>query len=339
MSLGVRKGRIMGSLRIHFTAEDLARTRVATGPDPLWEMVLSASALSSRPIPAQYREWKDQVLGRIAAHRELGAMRTLTTLVPPASAFPDFLTPRTAYGTPDDPIEAIETIAATSADRIRADLIAVFGNRPAPGWVRELGTGSRSALRELVTALIGYYRTVLERVQQHVTDTVHADREIRARQVLDGGAESLLRLLPGPISWSRPVLRADYPADRDLYLNGRGITLIPSYFCYGRPVTLIDPQLPPVLVYPAIADAEADPPPATPDALVKLLGRTRARALTATRIACTTTELATRIDSSISMASRHAAVLSGAGLISSRRAGGAVVHSITDRGRVLLEQN
>ena len=35
-----------GTLRLHFTAEDLLRTRVLTEPDPLWELVLSVHHLS-----------------------------------------------------------------------------------------------------------------------------------------------------------------------------------------------------------------------------------------------------------------------------------------------------
>ncbi len=38
--------------------------------------------------------------------------------------------------------------------------------------------------------------------------------------------------------WCPPVLEVAYPRqtrDRDLYLNGRGLTLVPSYFNWGDP--------------------------------------------------------------------------------------------------------
>jgi hypothetical protein len=38
--------------------------------------------------------------------------------------------------------------------------------------------------------------------------------------------------------------------DRDLYLDGRGIELQPSAFCWQVPTKLRDPELKPVLVYP-----------------------------------------------------------------------------------------
>ncbi|MEU3653452.1 hypothetical protein AB0E67_11570 [Streptomyces sp. NPDC032161] len=59
-----------------------------------------------------------------------------------------------------------------------------------------------------------------------------------------------MRRLAPCIRWASPTLTADYPLDRDLHLRGRGITLVPSFFCAKAPVTLIDPDLPPVLVHP-----------------------------------------------------------------------------------------
>ena len=38
--------------------------------------------------------------------------------------------------------------------------------------------------------------------------------------------------------------------DRDLYLDGRGIELQPSAFCWQVPTKLRDPELTPILVYP-----------------------------------------------------------------------------------------
>ncbi|MFJ3968984.1 hypothetical protein ACIPYR_12560 [Streptomyces parvus] len=75
-----------------------------------------------------------------------------------------------------------------------------------------------------------------------------------------------------------PTLVADYPRDGDLHLGGRGLSLVPSFFCTERPATLIDPELPPVLVYPV----SRRPASAAPlDGLPELLGRTRALALCA----------------------------------------------------------
>ena len=49
-------------LRIHFTGDDLARTRIASSPDPLWETVLSWHMIRLRSTDPSLRHWKRQVL-------------------------------------------------------------------------------------------------------------------------------------------------------------------------------------------------------------------------------------------------------------------------------------
>ncbi len=44
----------MGTLSIHFTAEDVARTRLARRPDPLWEIVCSLHRLQTKRGYAAY---------------------------------------------------------------------------------------------------------------------------------------------------------------------------------------------------------------------------------------------------------------------------------------------
>ncbi|WP_410660056.1 ArsR/SmtB family transcription factor [Amycolatopsis sp. lyj-112] len=39
------------------------------------------------------------------------------------------------------------------------------------------------------------------------------------------------------------MLTARYPLDRDLHLRGRGLRLVPSYFCWDTPVALADDEL------------------------------------------------------------------------------------------------
>ncbi|MFJ3924699.1 hypothetical protein [Streptomyces sp. NPDC090022] len=66
----------------------------------------------------------------------------------------------------------------------------------------------------------------------------------------------------------------------DVHLDGRGLTLIPSYFCWHSAVTFTDPQLPRVLVYPLLhPQAHTPSSPKTRPALDKLIGRSRTRIL------------------------------------------------------------
>jgi len=48
-------------LRIHFTGDDLARTRVAPAANPFWEMVFSRLRLAEQDPPAVLRPWPDRL--------------------------------------------------------------------------------------------------------------------------------------------------------------------------------------------------------------------------------------------------------------------------------------
>ena len=80
-----------------------------------------------------------------------------------------------------------------------------------------------------------------------------------------------------------------------------------------------------------------DGPRANGAALAALVGRNRAAVLGAVADGCTTTELAVRVGISIAAASQHASVLRDAGLITSSRQGGAMLHALTPLGAGLLQ--
>jgi DNA-binding transcriptional ArsR family regulator len=160
--------------------------------------------------------------------------------------------------------------------------------------------------------------------------------------VLDGGAEGILQNLGPNLRWQHPVLHSAYPEDRDLYLNGRGLLLVPSYFCWGNPVTLRDTTLDPVLYYalshePHHTALTGDLGSGAP--LATLLGRTRAAVLRATATGATTGELARAAGVSASSASQHATALRDTGLIVSHRQAAFVHHTLTPLGAALLRAN
>jgi hypothetical protein len=319
------------TLRIHFTPEDLARVTVAPGASVLWEAVLSLHTLRAARVPAAYRGWRAGTRRRLAAGLAAAETRLLTSLVPSSGDFPDFLTPS---GT-RDLAEGLEEVRGTPRAFLRSDLCRVFAERRPPAWVRRLADGRTAELAPVADALRGYVDAVLAPHLDAVEAAVGTDRSLRGRALMDGGVRRLLEGLPPPIHWSPPVLETAYPVDRDLRLDGRGLTLVPAYFCWGAPVTLIDEGLPPVLVYPAHA-AERPGGGAAGRRLAALLGRTRADALRALCVPHSTTELARRIGTTPGSASKHAAVLRGSGLITSTRHGNTVIHVITPFGHTLL---
>src|SRR5688572_20297892 len=77
-------------LRINFSTEDIARTRIAAGPDPLWELVLSIQMLRGQPGDLLFTQWRRTAA---TALRERSEWRLLLELVPQIGYFPDFLNP------------------------------------------------------------------------------------------------------------------------------------------------------------------------------------------------------------------------------------------------------
>ncbi|MFE7573813.1 helix-turn-helix domain-containing protein [Streptomyces sp. NPDC057521] len=318
-------------LRIHVSGWDLSRVRMASGPDALWETILSFHRLRDRRASAVFGKWRTETRPRLS-----GEVRLLSAVVPQRGYFPDFLTPSQESAEPLGLDAGMEAVRATPPERLSAE-IALLGD---PGTRRAarldpLREGGAEPVGRLVAALRDYHRAAVEPYWPHIRSAVEADRAIRGRALLDGGTDELLASLPPVIRWRAPVLEADYPVDRDLHLDGRGLLLQPSYFCRGAPVVLRDPLLPPVLVYPVAhraAPAFADPGPS----LGRLLGQTRSTVLRAIGDGCTTSELARRAGVSLASASQHACVLREAGLVHTLRHGSSVQHTLTPLGGSLL---
>ena len=320
----------MPALRMHFTADDFARTRILTDPHPMWELVLSLAMVRARWVPPGYVPWRAWAIERLNRIRDRRSIDLLSALVPPKGDFPDFLTPQPPGAGLE---ETVDAVLRTPARRIRSEL-AVCGC-DTHRELRRLANGELESVHALGDAAVWYHQTVLEPFWPQVDHAVHADRDLRVHDLATGGLDRLLENLPPCIRWTSPVLRADYPVDRDIELDGRGLTLIPSYFCWGAPVALIDTELPPVLVYPL-----GDPPTVAGGsslcAVARLIGRTRAQVLHALDVPRTTTGLADHLRISPASASKHAAALRGSGLIRSVRRANTMVHTITTLGRALL---
>ncbi|NUK05058.1 ArsR/SmtB family transcription factor [Streptomyces lunaelactis] len=319
-------------LRIHFTGDDLARVRMAARPDVLWETILSFHRLRDRRGAQVFGEWRSETRARLN-----GETRLLAALVPPRGYFPDFLTPPEGRSGMDAGLEALR---ATPPGRLHSELALAASDRASvpvlPGRLAALAEGGAEPLARLIGALRSYHRAAVEPYWPHVQARIEAERAVRGRALLDGGADELLASLPPVLRWRPPVLEADYPVERELHLGGRGLLLQPSFFCRGKPVVYRDAALPPVLVYPAAQSAGPAFGEAAGPSLGKLVGHTRSAVLQAIRFGCTTSELARRAGVSLASASQHAAVLREAGLVVTLRHGNAVLHTLTPLGAALL---
>uniref|UniRef100_A0AAU3GRF3 Helix-turn-helix domain-containing protein n=1 Tax=Streptomyces sp. NBC_01401 TaxID=2903854 RepID=A0AAU3GRF3_9ACTN len=323
-------------LRIHFTAADLSRVRVASAPDPLWEVCMSLHRLRARQGRRPYAPWYRAARARLHAGGLAGSVRSLLLpLVPQAGYFPDFLTPAESA----DGLDAgLKGILETPPDRVQAEVGRLSRTGGVASWGAHLAEHDvRSHLTRTIRA---YHDAVIAPHGDEIQARFEAERSAHARTLLDGGLDGLLRT-PGGGEWKPPVLSVGYPVDRDLYLQGRGLRLIPSYFCWGSPVALADPGLEPVLVFPVSHEPLRQPLPGDQDRggpLAALLGRTRAAVLRAavSSTGATTGELARVAGVSDSSASQHATALRNAGLLVTHRHAMSVLHTLTPLGSTLL---
>lgn len=323
------------SVRFVFEADDLARTQVASAPDPLWETLLSLHVLQEREGKAAFGRWRERTRSLLPA----SVRHHLCALAPPRGYSPDFLTPsESANG-----LEAgLEALLSTPGKRLRTDLRRLAVNRHVPEWARDIRP---RGLKRLAEAVGSYHRRAIAPYHAQIRGHLEADRAERAHRVLNGGVEHLLDGLHPKLRWEPPVLEIRGTlVDREVRLGGRGLRLVPSFFCRRKPVTLRDASLQPVLVYPVEHQPGWDEPDvrarARPEAeespCVALLGRTRAAALEAVASGCTTSELARRLNISPATATHHTAILREAGLITSHRSGASVHHTLGSLGSALL---
>ncbi|MFC0438710.1 helix-turn-helix transcriptional regulator [Kutzneria buriramensis] len=321
------------ALRIHFTAEDLARTSVAAGPDPMWEILLSGFRLREADIALEHRQW----LREVRARRRLGpSLRLLSVLTPLRHYIPDFLTPDEGR----DGFEAgLEALASTPRRRLRREVLHLARTSRVPDWIRPLADGDVTYLEQLCAEVRMLHEDAIAPYQEIMRGNADTDRSIRARAMLSDGVEGLFRSFGPQVQWEAPVLTVHFALDRDLYLNGRGLRLVPAHFSRHTLDALADPELAPVLVYPVDLHSRwTQLSTSKRGSLDALMGATRAAVMDAVEDGATTTELARRLGTSLSAVSRHTGVLRDAGLISTRRRGAAVLHTLTPLGRQLLDR-
>ncbi|MGA8115001.1 MAG: helix-turn-helix domain-containing protein [Actinocatenispora sp.] len=328
--------------RIHFTAQDLARTRVAEAPMPLLELHLATRALQGRGEGARLDAWRRRTAAYLTAEE-----RMVLAFTPAVGWSPTFLGPALA-GTPE---ELLETARATPRRQIDAELADLAELQPTPSWARNLPDDAElqgrffDGLHRLYARLLGPYWARL-------TDDFTADRTVRMRQFLHGGVESVLaHANPQWIRWTPPVLevRMANGADLDMELTGQGVLLVPSLFV-TRSIVDDEEQPQPIVTYPAGHDLplnrltmlapDDDAAGPTVSAVASLLGGTRAAILTAVaeHPGCSTKELAVLARVAPASASEHATVLREAGLIHTVRYRNTALHSPTALGAGLLNQ-
>lgn len=326
-------------LRIYFTGEDTARTRIALTHDPLWELVLSVRMLRGQRGDLLFTDWRRATATALRTVQPGSGVGLVSALMPTMGYFPDFLNPAVPSG-PHQLEAGLEEIRRTPIAALERDLAMMALPPSVTPAVRHLAEGDPAALRELTATLHVYYDIAIAPHRRTVDAAVEHDRAARVREMASRGVEGLLISLQPHVEYSDGELRVPAHPDQEIHLGGRGLLLVPSYFCINHPVTMFDESLAPVLVYPVerrhdlLALAAGDRRRGLP----ALIGPTRAAVLEAASDGRTTTDLARRVGISPGSASEQATVLREAGLIVSRRDGNRVIHQVTPLGMAMLDR-
>jgi DNA-binding transcriptional ArsR family regulator len=242
--------------------------------------------------------------------------------------------------------EGLETLFAVHRQHLQDEINWQCQNfsRPAGPWTH---LDSDLELRhQLGQAIDSFHDAAVGPHWQQLGDFLRAERSRQIQRLAAAGMGGFLAALCPPlIQWHPPVLEIQTfsPVVDDWDLAGRGLTIVPSVFLSPYPTVandLRDPDLAPSLTYPAVRELSTArhlwAAAGDSRALAALLGRTRSAALEAIAAGCGTRELGLRLGISPAAASQHATVLRRAGLITTLRHGGTVMHNVTALGANLL---
>lgn len=314
-------------LTVHLTALDLSRTVIWPAPSIMHELAAAADRIVTGAEPDNLVRWRARTRAALRS-----VMRPYLDLLRVPGWSPDFIVPM-SHGT--DLETELEQVLRTPVQVLREELGPPLQSGALPARVGALMQGEPEALEHLRAAIVSFHAVAVAPYWGEIVAAIHADRAARGSTIVGHGVERVLHTLSPLLRWDAGQLsyECERGADLELEAGGRGVRLVPSYLSDQPSWTGLTGH-PIVLYYPIDRDlAELRPA----KSLADLLGRNRAAVLHAVRGGRTTTDLARTAGTSLGSASQHAAVLRSAGLISTHRAGPAVLHSLTPLGESLLD--
>ncbi|MFB6439272.1 ArsR/SmtB family transcription factor [Streptomyces sp. NPDC056411] len=320
-------------IRIRFTAADFAMVRLAPRPAPLQELNTALLQMCHPGDDLLFGRWRRKLLRSLPT-----AAGPLADLVPGAAA-PAFLD---VFA--DSLTEGLTAVRSGHPTLVRAEIERVYAGAPGPAplWVRGLHRGDDDAWRLLQRAQRAAFETALRPVWPLVQDLHQAEFTRHALTVAEHGTGAALTALVPGSRLEGEVWECPGPGTAgERELRGRGLVLQPTFHWTGHPLIADPPDGPLFLTYPAGPGLPLPPGGADgPDgALAEVLGRTRLGILLALADAHTTSGLARRLGVGNATVSAHTAALRGAGLLTTVRAGRAVLHRRTALGGLLVRRH
>ena len=315
--------------------DDLLAVRFACSP--VWETQAAVRTFVVGRGRSPHQPWQRLVATRVARLD----LSPLLAVQPIRGVVPDFLTPppRTARPRLRDQLAEIR---ATPPAQVARELELCRETVEDKRYRRLLDAflADPARARDLLAARI--HETWLELVAPYwmrIRMLLDRDIEQRSRTLARHGLRRVLDELHPRIRWTKRGLSCADRSGRTVEVDERGLVLMPSAYMWPKVAAIVDEPWLPTIVYPARGVGELwRAPSAPPDALARLLGRTRALVLASLDQPLSTTALATILELSPAGVSRHLLALRDSGIVSSTRESHEVRYRRTELGSALLHR-
>ena len=316
-----------------FTAQrqDLGSIRFARSP--AWETMHAVRLLIDPRGRAYHEAW--HAAARRAAS---GALAPLFAVSPLRGWVPDFLSPPPVVPAPTL-ADQLAQVRATPVEQVTRDLARCGAS--VTGKARETVAAmlpDPAAARDALAGLIERaWHELVAPFWPDIEALLDADVAYRSRKLADQGLRPMMEGIDPRISWREDGVHLADKCPDIVDLRGRGLVLMPSAFSWPLVIGISAEPWQPTIAYPARGIVGLwDKPPPAPQALVTLLGKTRATLLASLDRPACTTALAQRHGMSPSGVSRHVIALRDAGLITGARHGHEVRYARTRLGADLI---
>lgn len=312
--------------------EELLAVRFAWSP--LWETMHAVRSFYDPRARPYHQDWHRLVADR-AARIDL---EPLAAVQPLRGWVPDFLTPPPRTPAPrvrDQLAEVRATPAAQVESELRRCTQSPLGERQA----QLVGTYLRdpAAARDLLAdRLLEAWRELVAPFWIRIRDLLDRDIQERTRQLARYGLRRVLDELHPRIQWTAKGLSVGDGSRAVVSVGERGLVLMPSAYVWPAVVAFVEEPWQPTIAYPALGVAELwSDPSAPPEALSRLIGRTRALVLASLDRPASTQVVAAYLGLSMAGASGHLIALRDAGLLTTARHGHEVRYRRTALGTSL----
>ncbi|WP_197289717.1 ArsR/SmtB family transcription factor [Saccharothrix sp. NRRL B-16348] len=237
---------------------------------------------------------------------------------------------------PDGPRQTWEddlaALRATPLSQVRREVTRCLRLNPACSKRVVTALTSPNVIDLVAEVLDACWRRLLAPHWPSLSEVYDGDLEFRRDELRRVGWPGVVAgLHPEVRPTDRGIRIASIPGKARLPLHAAGLVLVPSVFVRPGLTVLAADDGPVGLLYPARPHATRR----TGDPLAELIGRSRARLLTALATPGTTTALARELDAGIGVVGDHLGVLRRSGLVERTRQGREVVYRRTALGDAL----